>query len=1108
MVSITGASTQAAKCVSNAYSFNLSETTDGTYTYYLAQKSPAGIVSSKGTFSWIRSQTVVPVVITSPASSPYLSNNQTLSIAGTCSPGYGIAISGEYSSTADCGNAATFSFSVNKTTDGTYGFAITQVDKLANISSAPFNISWTLDTTAPLAPNLVTPAVSPHTATSNSLTVTVGCIDGNTVNVTGDKQATGTCSASAFTFSDTRAAFGAYNYSFTQIDPAGNTSPALVFQWNYVATFVPPVAITSPNYNDLAIPKTKYVSNEGTLNLNGTCLTGYSVELSGGATQSSTCTALGTFAFNISKTADVTDGTYTFLLLQRDPNNNTPSASVQFVWNRDITTPDIVTLISPASNPYTGASLSVVVSCDNDNSIVANGVNGSDGLLYNATGTCVASQFTFVDATQITDATITYNISQADLAQNTSATFTFQWFRDTQVPPTPSINFAPVSPVSPISPSRSDSVIISGTCNINHTVHLSGDVQSTEATGGLLYQLCGVGNTYSFTVDKTNDPDPILDPNPVKTYNFRVHQVNPNNNLNSLFGSGNWMRDKLVLVPTVSIPTSGSFVSSGSISIQGACETGASVSFYFNSTLDQTVSCGSGAYVIGKSIASVGTYLWNVNQVDVPGNISALSANQTWVVNSGIPPNPTILVPAAVPNPYISNVTNLYVTGECVNGDTVNVAGSPNVSLPGDLGAGGIQTVDHSCSSGSYTYYLSEPVSEGTFSLNIKQSFMGVDSSIESRNWIRDATAPVISVGTTPNGRTLGTVFPSPAPTPTLANSSLAYNPLFSFSSADMTNVTYRCKLNNGSYASCASPVNYYSANTGSVSTWPIPSPTPTLTEGTFHSFYVEATDQANNVSVQQVNWFQASYKTLALFHFNNNATDNSAYGASSLSAGAGSVTYTTGANAKLGNASSGTYGASFNGSSTLTSGSTNSVLNLGANNKNTFEAFVKFTTLPNATNTHMVIASKNGGATDFGWEMGIKYRNSSNVRFFFKATTDKNTALTEICSFSIANTSVQNLWKHYAVVVNGNTVELYFDGVKQSNSTGLPCYSTLPSNAALDTTLAPLLVGGTSVTYSPAYLKLTGYIDEFRWSRTLRYTAGFTPTTSEFTNVVTSPNE
>lgn len=1115
MVSITGSSTQAAKCIGDAYSFVVSGTSDATYTYYLAQKSPSGVVSTKTNFVWTRSQTVVPVGITAPATSPYLSNNQNLTIAGTCTPGYGVNIVGDYSASVNCENAATFSFAVTKTTDGTYNFSITQVDKLANISSAAFNINWTLDTTAPVAPTLVTPILSPHTSTSNSLTVTVGCEDGNTVNVTGDKQASGSCSANSFTFSDNKAAFGTYNYSFTQVDAAGNTSPALAFQWNYVATFVPPVAITGPAYNDLATPKTKFVSNQNALDLAGTCLTGYSVELSGASTQFATCSALGTFTFNISKATDVSDGTYTFLILQRDPNNSTPSASVQYIWNRDITTPGAVALLSPADNPYTGASLSVVVSCDNDNSMTATGVNGSDGFIFNANGTCVGSQFTFVDSIQSNDGTITYSITQADLAQNTSVPFTFQWIRDTQEPPAPTMSFAPVNPATPISPSRADAVVISGSCNINHTVHLSGDVQSSEVTGGLLYQICSVSNTYSFTVDKTNDPDPLLDPNPVKTYNFQVHQVRPSNNVNSAVASGSWSRDKLVLVPTITIPTSGTYVSSGSIEIQGACEVSGNVNLYVNGAFDQSVTCGSGGtYLVNTSTATVGTYTYALSQTDYPGNVSVFTSDYTWIVSAGMPPNPTILLPSSVPNPYVSNDSNLYITGICDTNNTVNISGSANVSLPGELGAGGVQTVNHTCTGGSYTYYLAKPASEGTFAVNIKQSNLGVDSATESRNWVRDATAPLVSIGTSPNGRTLGLVFPSPNPTPTVSVSALGYNPQISFSSSDMTSVTYRCKLDNGSYASCTSPMTYYSSNTAAIAVWPSPSPTPVLSEGTFHSFYVEATDQANNITTQQVNWFQAAYKTIALYHFNNNKNDNSAYALSSLSAGAGSVTFSTGTNAKMGNASSGTYAAYFNGSASLTSTSTNSVLDLGNTSKNTIEAFVKLAALPDSTNTYMVIASKNGGTNEYGWELGIKYRNGSASRIYFKGTIAKASIPTEFCggdgssggASAIANSSLLNIWKHYAVVVSGTAVDLYLDGVKMTLSGTAPCTAT-GGLTALAINNAPLVIG--DVSYSPTgYLKLNGYIDEFRWSRTLRYTTGFAPTTVEFTNVVTNPNE
>lgn len=1067
MVSITGSSAQAVKCVNSAYSFVVKESTDATYSYVIAQKSPSGVISAKTNFVWTRSQTVSPVVITSPPASPYLSNQQTLTMAGTCTPGMLVAASGDYTGSVECNSKSTFAFAAIKTTDGIYSFDIIQTDSLANLSSAPFSLNWTLDTTAPLAPTLVTPAITPYTSTASSVTITVGCEEGDTVTVTGDKQASGVCSANAYTFSDTRAAFGTYNYSFTQTDLAGNTSPALAFQWNYEATFVPPVSISTPVASDPANPITKYVSKESMLVLKGTCLTGNAVELTGAATQTATCAA--GFEFNIDKSSVVTDGTYSFLLLQRDSNTGTPSASIQFIWTRDITAPNAITLVSPDHTPYIAASLAVVVGCDTDNGVDVSGVNSSNGLTFSASGACVGSQFSFVDNTQIADGTITYTIKQTDLAMNASSGFDFIWVRDTRIPDTPSISFEPTSPTTPITPSRSDMVVVTGTCGANHVVNLSGDVQSTEVTSGYLYQTCSTNNSYSFTVDKT------LDTNLVRSFVFNVDETNLINGLSSTVNSGTWTRDKEALVPSISVPTSGTFNSSGSLSVQGACETGATVYLKVNSIADQNISCVNSAFTFNLTRPDA-TYTYAVNQVDYAGNISAFTANRTWIVLSTAPPDPTILVPAATPNPYISNGSLLSVSGICENSDLVEISGDINAGT--DLQSPGVTTATHTCTGSVYSYNILK-TTDGTYAISVKQTNnVPLDSGVMTRFWLRDATAPVISVGTTtPTGVKTDTVFPTPSPTPTVANSNLQYAAQINFSATDMTNVSHECKLDNGTYSPCSSPsITYNSINVAG----------GTLTEGTYHSVYIKATDAANNQTIQQVNWFQRAYNTLALFHFEEAAVpgvDSSNYIYSSVAGN-----YSPNGTFKFGSKA-----ARFTGTTAGTVAN-NIVLDTGATNQATIEMWTRFSGLP-ATGSYMVIASKTGGAGNYGWEFGINSPSANNYKFYFAATTDKNSAPTMIYSTVIPSTSLAiGTYYHVAVTFDSATgsIGFYFAGnAKIDNSVGNN-YSKITA-APLSASTAPLLFANS--TLNTTYTKYNGRIDEFRWSRVIRYTGSTTYT-------------
>ena len=81
---------------------------------------------------------------------------------------------------------------------------------------------------------------------------------------------------------------------------------------------------------------------------------------------------------------------------------------------------------------------------------------------------------------------------------------------------------------------------------------------------------------------------------------------------------------------------------------------------------------------------------------------------------------------------------------------------------------------------------------------------------------------------------------------------------------------------------------------------------------------------------------------------------------------------------------------------------------------------------------------------------------------------------------------TTENGWAHYAFVRNSTTFTIYKNGVAEDSTTDS---DSLPALAA------PLEIGrmeGGSQYY-------TGYIDEYRISNVARYTANFTPDTTEF---------
>lgn len=112
-------------------------------------------------------------------------------------------------------------------------------------------------------------------------------------------------------------------------------------------------------------------------------------------------------------------------------------------------------------------------------------------------------------------------------------------------------------------------------------------------------------------------------------------------------------------------------------------------------------------------------------------------------------------------------------------------------------------------------------------------------------------------------------------------------------------------------------------------------------------------------------------------------------------------------------------------------------------------------------------------------WSIGAD-RNGA-VGFHYRTTGNVYTSIKSANSLVVANT-----WYHIAAVKNGSTVKVYLEGVERASA-------TITGTPSAD--LRPLSIG--------SYYRIgaNAYIDEMRISKTARYTAGFTPSGSAFTN-------
>ncbi len=1017
-VNLSGDATASAVCVASAYSMTISKTSDGTYNFLVSQTDGTGNTSPNTSFAWTRDVTAPsPLTIVAPSTSPYSSSNSSLTISGTCETGASIALSGDSSGSTTC-LAGVFSTTVNKSSDGTYNFTLNQTDAAGNVS-ANTTQQWIRDTAIPPTPVITLPATSPHTSSSGTLNIAGTCTTGNSVEISGDATSSTTCAAGVFNFTVTQSTGGTYNFSILQKSQTNISSGTATLQWILDMTAPVALTITSPATNP-------FYSNGSSLAISGACETGATVNLTGDSSGTTTCAA-GAYSLNVSKTSD---GSYTFILSQTDVAGNT-SSTISTHWMRDTIAPNAVTITSPSSNPFASGDTNLTISGTCEASSTTIDMSGD------STGTTSCSalgQFSF-SVNKSVDGTYNFGFIQTDRAANASASFNFQWIRDTSIPNTPVIIAPATNPIR----TNTNTLTITANCDDSLTpadaiVALGGDVVSGDVTSpaGSLTQNCTT-SPVTFVVQKLVDG----------TYNFSVSQENPNASTVSASASVQWIRDTTApSAPTITSPATSPYTSPGDLTLSGACEANATV--YLSGDSVQNIVCdlaNSYSFLISKTVDN--TYNFSVSQTDLAGNASGATTFQWVRLSSAVPP-PTITSP--IVSPLLNNSSSITITGGCVTGNTVTLGGdivASDVTSPANA-------LTQPCASNSYSFDIAK-TTDGTFNFSLKQTQSTVDSSSVNQTWTRDTVAPTVTISAQP-------------PAVNLSSSAS-----FSFSSNEGGSV-FQCKMDAASFATCTSPAAY-----------------PSLTNGS-HTFSVQAVDLAGNTSaVNSVTWTQAAYNTMALYHLNNSAptTDSGNYtqlaGFTNTLTATGSPANDTSGKYPTGSPSSRSFGSNISYSAT-----SNDSLNLGLQ-KMTIEGFVKFTTAISTTGNYYTLVSKTGTASpQFGWELRLKKSTASKYSLDFVGSLNGTTAGTVVSSNNFSASA--NTWYYFAVTWNLGTVTYYF-GATAATARGSKVIGTAGSSVLASTT-APVRLAANGTTGTGSSLALAGSLDEVRISQVVRTVA------------------
>lgn len=765
-----------------------------------------------------------------------------------------------------------------------------------------------------------------------------------------------------------------------------------------------PTPTTAPGSLIITNPSILSATTNTALTIAGQCENGATVYIEGDSTQSVAC-ALGVFSFSVTKT---TNGTYFFNLYQSNAYGSSDTISVS--WLFDDNPPAAIIISSPALNPYSSgdSSISIAGSCETSTTV---NITGD----HTASTTCAAGSFIFTGIAKGVDASYVFNLTQTDSATNVSAATTFTWIRDTTIPATPTIsNFADNPHYTNTSP-----LTVTGVCITGNTVNID------EGGVNLATMVCA-GNSYSLNVAKGLNG----------TYTLVVYQIDAISLNPSANRDFTWIYDSVApAAPTINSPSASPVTSSGTLTISGQCEINATVNLTGDDTQNQLCTAGSFSFDITESID--GVYNYTLTQTDLAANTSAGAAQQ-WIKDSTALPLPTIDTPAT--DPFISNSTNLILSGTCQTGLTVQLGGvlAADVLTPSN-------SLTTTCAGSSYSFTILKP--DGTYALSIYQTDGVTNSGTVTRTWTKDTVEPNTTLSSSP-------VNPN-------------YSNLASFVFSSNESGSTECSLDGAAYATCVSPLTYVDlANTS-------------------HTLNIRSIDTANNVESTPAShtWTQEASKAIALYHFDAAAPmlDSSNY------SGGSSNTLTDNASANLASAKFAegrTMATTANYAYVADNPSQQAIASYL-----TLEAQVQLTGLPGS---YAPIISKinTSAPTKESFEYGIR-KQGAKYYIYFRGSLN-GTSYTEVRSTSLSGaeeTALTASFNHIAVTWSLGSIKFYFNGVsKGSGSIGTVGSAKLASSAAA------MRIGYNGTT------ALNGSVDEVRVSQVVRWPTSFTPPVSAYT--------
>ncbi|WP_304504116.1 Ig-like domain-containing protein [Corallococcus sp. EGB] len=615
-----------------AWSCTSSTLTDGSHTITATARDAAGNTSPPSTAVPFTVDTAPPAipVVSAPTPGQQVAT-ATPVITGTAEAGSTVTVREGTTvlcvATADASGA--WSCTASALTDGTHTLSVTATDAAGN-TSPPRTVSFTVDTSAPAAPVIASPAngsvlnAAPGTysgtAEPNSrVTLT---LDGTTLGVVI------TNGSGQWSFSPGPAlANGGHTLTAVAQDAAGNTSPVTTSSFT-----VDTAAPDAPEFN---APAPNAIVTTPRPTIAGTAEPGSQVTLVIGGVTYGPLTVDGNGGWSFTPPADLPQGPITVSATATDAAGNVSAAS-QLTFTVDTVAPDTVITSHPPVASNSPSATFTFVGTDAD-------VTGFACSL-DATSVPCASPYT---ATGLQSGSHTFTVAAIDAAGNVDPTpATFTWTVDLTPPDAP-IVLQPTSGelVTTASP------VITGTAEPGSTVYLVLD--NGAPLGPILVNAQG---EWSYPVQATLADGP--------------HTLTAT----ATDAAGN-VSEPASLSFTIDTEAPDTTIESGPAQPSNS----ASATFEFSSTgggIRYECSLDDAPYVLCDSPFTVdslteGEHTLSVRAVDAAGNADPTPAEYTWTVDLSLPEAPAITSPA---NGALFNTGAVSYAGTAEPGATVRVS--------------------------------------------------------------------------------------------------------------------------------------------------------------------------------------------------------------------------------------------------------------------------------------------------------------------------------------------------------------------------------------------------------------------------------------------------